>query len=499
MTQTSAAFRRNSQGLDGSISLSEIISALSYALDLTEGAVHGHALRSCLLGMRIAEEVNLPSDQTSSLYFALLLKDIGGSLSASRMSQIVGGNNGAAKAVVNLEGWTKPHRPSLSTLKLLWSNVLPDAGRVVRVARSFKNGIAQHLNNYELIGTRYDRGASILNELGMGPIAAEAVRSLDERWDGSGYPDSLKGEQIPLLSRICAVAQHLDFASAEGGMQSAIETLEGRSGTWFDPQLVRIARSLHRRGTLWNNCSPADAEQETRQAVLDLDSGKRHQLESSQIDRICEAFADVVDAKSHFTFRHSQGVADAAFGIAQAMGLSADRAQLVRRAALLHDIGKLGVPNAILDKKSQLSPTEWKAVYEHPRITRSILERIAPFREMAVIAGEHHEKLDGSGYPDHLKAKDLSVESRIVAVADVYAALSEDRPYRAGIELDETLSIMSKLIPVQLDGDCYEALVSVVSSRRDVASATLPQVASPQLGYAIKNSGFKNVAFESAL
>jgi len=282
-------------------------------------------------------------------------------------------------------------------------------------------------------------------------------------------------------------------------MQSAIETLEGRSGTWFDPQLVRIARSLHRRGTLWNNCSPADAEQETRQAVLDLDSGKRHQLESSQIDRICEAFADVVDAKSHFTFRHSQGVADAAFGIAQAMGLSADRAQLVRRAALLHDIGKLGVPNAILDKKSQLSPTEWKAVYEHPRITRSILERIAPFREMAVIAGEHHEKLDGSGYPDHLKAKDLSVESRIVAVADVYAALSEDRPYRAGIELDETLSIMSKLIPVQLDGDCYEALVSVVSSRRDVASATLPQVASPQLGYAIKNSGFKNVAFESAL
>ena len=108
------------------------------------------------------------------------------------------------------------------------------------------------------------------------------------------------------------------------------------------------------------NCSPADAEQDTRQAVLDLDSGKRHQLESSQIDRICEAFADVVDAKSHFTFRHSQGVADAAFGIAQAMGLAPDRAQLVRRAALLHDIGKLGVANAILDKKGQLSSEEWE-------------------------------------------------------------------------------------------------------------------------------------------
>ena len=499
MAQTSAAFRRNTQGFDGSISLSEIISALSYALDLTEGAVHGHALRSCLLGMRIAEEVNLPSDQNSSLYFALLLKDIGCSRSAGRVSQIIGGEDRAASAALNLEDWSKPHKPSLPTLKLLWSQVLPDAGRVVRAARSLKNGITRHHNGFDRIGFRYDRGASILNELGMGPIAAEAVRSVDERWDGSGYPDSLKGEQIPLLARICAIAQHLDLNSATAGMQSAIDTLEERSGTWFDPQLVRIARSLHRRGELWNNCSPADAEQDTRQAVLDLDSGKRHQLESSQIDRICEAFADVVDAKSHFTFRHSQGVADAAFGIARAMGLAADRAQLVRRAALLHDIGKLGVANAILDKKSQLSPEEWKAVYEHPRITRRILERIAPFHEMAAIAGEHHEKLDGSGYPDHLKGSDLSIESRIVAVADVYAALSEDRPYRARIELDETLSIMSKLIPVQLDADCFEALVSVVTSGRDDATVLAPKVLGSPLGYSFKNRGFKNPAFESAL
>ncbi|WP_158943820.1 HD-GYP domain-containing protein [Granulicella sp. S190] len=493
MVQTSAAFRRDTQGLDGSISLSEIISALSYALDLTEGAVHGHALRSCLLGMRIAAEAKLPSEQTSSLYFALLLKDIGGSRSARRASQIIAGDDRAAKAAVNLEDWTKPHKPGLSTLKLLWSQVLPESGRVVKAARFLRNGIANPQSVSAIFGPRYDRGASILNELGMGSIAADAVRSLDERWDGSGYPDSLKGEQIPLLARICAVAQHLDFASAGLGVQRAIETLDELSGTWFDPQLVRIARSLHRRGALWNQCSPADAEEDTRQAVLDLDSGRRHQLESRQIDRICEAFADVVDAKSHFTFRHSQGVADAAYGIAQAMGLPADRAQLVRRAALLHDIGKLGVPNAILDKKSQLNPEEWQSVYEHPRMTRMILERVAPFREMAVIAGEHHEKLDGSGYPDHLKGSDLSMESRIVAVADVYAALSEDRPYRVGIHLEETLSIMSKLIPTQLDESCFEALVSVVSAKRGVASAPVPQLAGAR-GYA-----FKHVAFESAL
>ena len=122
-----------------------------------------------------------------------------------------------------------------------------------------------------MVGLRSDRGADIITKLGMGEFAAEAVRSLDEHWDGSGYPDSMKGEQIPLLARICAVAQHLDIFSAGRGTQNAIDTLGERSGTWFDPHLVRIALSLHRRGTLWANCSPGDREEDTRQAVLDLD------------------------------------------------------------------------------------------------------------------------------------------------------------------------------------------------------------------------------------
>ena len=337
-----------------------------------------------------------------------------------------------------------------------------------------------------MIGLRCDRGASIVSKLGMGELAAAAVRSLNEHWDGSGYPDSIKGEQIPLLARISAVAQHLDIFSASRGGQNAIDTLQERSGTWFDPELVCIALSLHRRGTLWANCSHGDREEDTRQAVLDLDAGTKHTLEAGQIDQICEAFADVVDAKSHFTFRHSVGVADTAFGIAETMGLRADRAQLVRRAALLHDIGKLSVSNTILDKSTHLSANEWKAVHQHPRISRLILERVRSFREMAVIAGEHHEKLDGFGYPDRLTARDLSLESRIIGVADVFGALSEDRPYRAGLKLEETFSIMKRFAPHQLDGDCFDALVSRVSSERDVTFSPVPLVAASQLEYALE-------------
>lgn len=481
---TSAAFR-NAQQFDGSISLSEIISALSYALDLTEGAVHGHALRSCLLGMRIAAEADLPAEQTSGLYFALLLKDIGCSSNASRMCQIMGGNDRAIEAGLAFEGWTRPHKPNLATLKLLWQSVLPNAGPAAKFARVLRiGGTTQHRNSKQLIGLRCDRGAGILTKLGMGPFAAEAVRSLNERWDGSGDPDSLKGEEIPLLARIGAIAQHLDVFASERGTQSAIETLVERSGTWFDPELVRIALSLHRRCGLWANCSAKDAEEDTRQAVLDLDSGSHQQLQPGQIDQICEAFAEVVDAKSHFTFRHSQGVADAAFGIAKAMGLPAHRVQMVRRAALLHDIGKLGVSNTILNKRSALTGEEWKAVYRHPRITRLILERVASFREMAVIAGEHHEKLDGSGYPDRLRARDLSTESRIIAVADVFGALSEDRPYRPGLRIDETLGIMANLTPHQLDGDCLDALIAAVSGKRDVVSVPASHRAGSSLSYA---------------
>src|ERR1700678_4112284 len=360
MVQTSASFRRDEQDVDGSISLSEIISGLSYPLDLTEGAVHGHALRTCLLGMRIAQELKLPSDQTNGLYFALLMKDIGCSSNASRMCQIVGGDDRAVKAGVKFEDWTRPLKPHLSTLKLLWTNVLPHSGAAAKVARILQIGLAQQKNNREMIEMRCERGANIVSQLGMGELAAQAVRNLDEHCDGSGYPDSIKGEQIPLLSRISSVAQHLDVFSNGKGLspERAIATLKERSGSWFDPEIVRIAVSLDREGTLWTNCSYRDPEEETRQAVLDLDRGTQHKLEPDQVDQICEAFADVVDAKSHFTFRHSIGVADTALGIAETMGLPEQRVQLVRRAALLHDIGKLSISNTILDKTTELSDDE---------------------------------------------------------------------------------------------------------------------------------------------
>lgn len=468
---TSSSFRRNSLDSGGAISLSEVISALSYALDLTEGAVHGHALRSCLLGMRIAEEIQLPSDQTNSLYYALLLKDVACSSNTGRMRELVSANERAVKAAGKSPEWIRPYKSNLSTLRSLWETVLPDGSPAERIARMIRMCTTLPKSGEEIRALRCDRGASIVSKLGMGELAAQAVRCLDERWDGGGDPARSRAGQIPLLARIVAIAQHLDIFATRRGVQGAIDTLQQLSGTWFDPTLVRVTTSLHSRGVLWTHCTVNDSNEDTRRAVLDLDPGRTQYLQAAEIDRICEAFADVVDAKSHFTFSHSLGVADAAFGIAQGLGLSAERVQLVRRAALLHDIGKLSVSNSILDKRSQLNAAEWLSVRQHPGHTRSILERVGPFREIAIIAGEHHEKLDGSGYPNRLMGADLSLEARIIAVADVYGALSEDRPYRGGLDLDQIVPIMKGLAPNKLDADCVEALVAAISNGSELVFA----------------------------
>jgi HD-GYP domain-containing protein (c-di-GMP phosphodiesterase class II) len=444
----------------------EILSALSFALDLTEAAVPGHALRSCVLGMRIASYAGLPQEQLRDLYYALLLKDVGCSSNAARMCQIVGGDDRAIKAGVKLEDWTQPNKPSLSTLKMLWGNVLPDANFLERIARIAKIGATQHANNAEMIGLRCDRGASIIRKIGLGEVTAHAVFSLDEHWNGGGYPQHLTGEAIPLLARIACVAQHLDVFASETSPENAIAVLIERSGAWFDPELVRITVSLHKEQKLWTDCLASVDEAQLRAAVLRMEPGESRELGADQVDLVCEAFSDVVDAKSPFTSRHSRGVADAAFVIAVTLGYSEERTRMIHRAGLLHDLGKLRVPNSILDKPGKLTNGEFAVVKEHPALSQQILARIPAFRELSVIAGNHHEKLDGTGYPNRLGASDLSPEARLIAVADVYAALSEERPYRESLDLSQIAAIMTKDIPHKLDPECYEALMFALNRQK---------------------------------
>lgn len=460
--------------------LQEILVALSFALDLTEGAVAGHAIRSCLLAVRIALSLGYDLDTISDLYYACLLKDVGCSSNSARMCQIVGGDDRVLKAAAKLEDWTKPQSYQLSTLKLLWEQVLPGASILDKGVRLLKIGATQHSNNRELIELRCDRGAQIVRKLGLGDNVAVAVRHLDEHWDGGGYPSGLRGQEIPVLSRLMGVAQHLDAFCMDQGPQAAIDTLKERSGRWFDPDLVRAAVSLDESRTLWRECLPADRPEETRCAILSLHPKDQALLSAADIDTICEAFADVVDAKSPFTFRHSIGVMNASVAIGRTLGLPENRIQVLGRAALLHDVGKLSIPNTILDKPTKLTDEEFRLIKTHPGLSNQILTRVGAFREIAVMAGEHHEKLDGSGYPFGLDQSHLSVESRILAVADIFAALSEHRPYREALGAEKIHSIMDREVPVRLDRDCYAALRVVMDELIEAVANRPVPTSAPQ-------------------
>ena len=237
---------------DSRIALSEIVSALSFALDLTEDAVPGHALRSCLLGMRIGHTIGLCNAQLSDLYYALLLKDIGCSSNSARMCQILGGDDRKAKRDVKTVDWT---RPTLAGIRLAWNNALPNADLPHRIKRIAWLGVTQNKHNAEMIGLRCERGANIVRKIGLSEQCADTIHSLDEHWNGSGYPDRSRGDSIPRLSRILGIAQHLDVFASDRGRQTAIDTLQKRSGSWFDPDLVSAAVSLHRAGTLWIGCA----------------------------------------------------------------------------------------------------------------------------------------------------------------------------------------------------------------------------------------------------
>lgn len=464
------------------LSLAEILSALSFALDLTEGAIPGHALRTTLLGMRIAKTLDLNSAEQSALYYALQLKDIGCSSNAARMSQIFGGDDRVAKAMVKTSDWSglftsvsDPVREPIGFEDLiaglkhvsgdareLWTTVRPGAGIREKIEHIVRLGKNTEANTRELINLRCDRGAAILKKLDLGQVACEAVRHLDEHWDGLGYPDGLEGARIPLLSRIMAVAQNLDVFALKMGTREAMRVIRRRGGTWFDPEVVRAAVALDGAGALWTGCEPyADAETTMRFVVMEAPDLPMR-LRADQIDTICEVFADVVDAKSPFTFRHSLGVAEVTKAMADELQLDESTKRHLGRAALLHDIGKLGVSNMILDKPGKLTTEEMQVIYAHPGNGRTILSRIAGFEGIAQLAGEHHEKLDGSGYPRRLVAADLSVETRLLTIADCFTALIEPRPYRGDMSLDSALAILRRDVPTKIDPELFEVLESMV-------------------------------------
>lgn len=446
------------------VRLSDLVSALSYALDLTEGQPLGHAQRSCVLGVRLAQAIGLPEDEIADLYYALLLKDSGCSSNAARMYQILGSDEIRAKHDVKLIDW---RRVNWSTLVYSLRHVRVGRTTWERLLALSQVAWHRHRQQKEVVEIRCERGASIALKMGFPQRTSEAIRALDEHWDGGGYPLGLKGEQIPIGARILTLAQTMEVFHRHSGMVSALRVARARSGRWFDPELVRAAHAIAQQESLDRELEYA-SETVARLSPVEGNSATF----GDRVDVICDAFAEVVDAKSPYTSEHSRRVTEVAVAVGAQLGLNKATQTLIRRAALLHDLGKLSVPNSILEKPVALTAEEWAVVRRHPFHSEAILKRIEGFEEIAIIAGAHHERLDGTGYFRGLKGHQLSLPARILAVADVFDALVARRPYREAIPVDEVFTILRRDAPQALDADCVEALVQ---SQRTSKPAPAPE------------------------
>jgi HD-GYP domain-containing protein (c-di-GMP phosphodiesterase class II) len=431
-----------------------LIGAFTYALDLTEGQPAGHALRCCYIAARMADLLDLPPEQRSDVHYAALLKDLGCSSNAARLQALYGADDRAFKQDYKV---IAPGLPS--TLRFIMRNTARGRAihrRVQAIANILKNGdgIAQ-----DLILTRCTQGADIAADLGFGPGVCDGIYHLDEHWDGSGRPAGLAGPAIPLAARIALLAQVADVFMQHAGPEAARVEVWRRSGTWLDPQLV--ATFLHLSDQPGFAAAIASPDLEARVAAM---APPQHRVvDEAFLDSVTSAFGKVIDAKSPFTAGHSGRVADFSLQMGERFGMLPARVRQLRRAAALHDIGKLGVSSAVLEKPGKLDDAEWDVMRGHASQTLEILSRIAPFTDLAGIAAAHHERLDGTGYPLRLDDRVIGRETRIITVCDFYDALTADRPYRAAMPQDQALAIIEGEVGKAVDGDCFAALKAMVA------------------------------------
>lgn len=231
--------------------------------------------------------------------------------------------------------------------------------------------------------------------------------------------------------------------------------MASRSGTWFDPSLVAAFAEVSARTHFWETLRSPKLEH----AIFDLEPARQiATVDEDYLDDNSEAFAQVIDSKSRYTNGHSERVTVFSDLIAEQLGIPAERRRWLKRASLLHDIGKLGVSNSVLDKPGKLDADEWVAMQRHAALTETILSRIVAFSDLASIAGAHHERIDGKGYPKGLRDNQIVLETRIITAADIFDALTANRPYRAAMPVTKGLAIMTEMVGTQVDAGCLDAL-----------------------------------------
>jgi HD-GYP domain-containing protein (c-di-GMP phosphodiesterase class II) len=426
--------------------LAEVVAALSLATDLGLGQPMEHGLRSCLIAGRLAEALDLDPAQREATYWVSLLAMAGCTGDSSEMTAIFGDD------IEFRRGFYDVGPSSAAMPRYLFSRAGSDGGPVRRV----RAGVGLVLTRMDAVMAGFVADCAITarfaERLGLGADISTPLEQKFARWDGKGIPRDLSGEQIAVAARILGVSWRAEAQHRLGGVPAAVAWLERHAGATLDPHLVEVAVPA----------LPAileGLEEDCWDAVV-ADEPARPRLGGPAYDVALEALGDFADLKSPWFAGHSRAVAELAEAAAWRSGLTEPEVTLVRRAALVHALGRTGVPNTIWDKRGSLSVGERERMQLYPYLTDRILRR-GSLAELADIASQTHERLDGSGYPRGLTATGIGPGARLLAAAHVYQTLREPRPHRAALADDVVAThLRDEVRDGRLDAESVEAVLA---------------------------------------
>ena len=438
----------------GSVRIAELVATLSYAADLGLGQPMEHCMRQTVIALRLADLAGADQGDREATYYLGLLMNAYCHADASEQATWFGDDiTFKAETFEILDMNTAQMIATLLRRLGSQGTGLERARRVAAMPLAVRR-ISQFLNTHSTLGAQF------ADQIGLDPSVQTAIRQAYEQWDGKGYPLHLRGVQICLPARLVQVAAPAEVVSRRRGVEAARTALRRHSGSEFDAELTELF-CLNAPEVL-DGLDEAGSWDE----VLAIEPRLGRTVAGTQLDGVLEAMADLVDLKSPYLAGHSRGVANLVAVAARGQGMTAGEVTTLRRAGLVHDLGRLGVPNTIWDRAGPLKEPDVERVRLHPYLTDRMLARISALRRSREIAARHHERLDGSGYPRGLTAASLTPADRLLAAADVYHALTESRPHRTAMDADRAGSVLGAEVRAgRLDGDAVRAVLAAAGQR----------------------------------
>ena len=436
------------------VRLAELLAALSLGIDLGFGQPMEHVLRQCLIALRIAERVGLDEEQRAVVYYTALLINVGCHTDAHEQAKWFGDD--LALKSNKYDHGLRSVGGAVATMKLLGSGNPP----LHRFRIGLEFAVSGHRDLDGMVEHHAAMARSLGEQLGLPAAVLDALGHAYEQWDGRGWPGELSGDEVPMAARVAVLAEFTEVAHRVGGVAAAKDLARKRAGKQFDPVLARV---IAEDGELILAGLDGMA---TWQAVVEAEPGLAVVLSGERFDAALAAIANFIDLKSPYFLGHAAGVAELVAEAARKLDLPEDEVRTLRRAGLAHDFGRLGVSNAIWDKRGPLGAGEWERVRFQPYLTERMLKQSESLAPLGAIAVQHRERLDGSGYPRGLSGGAISHPARLLAAADAYQAMREPRPHRGALAPEAAAAeLRAEIKAGRLDAEAVEAVLAAAGHR----------------------------------